>query len=62
MEILLHFSLGCPHQDPGAILPPFLIREGPSGYVVGVLTMESFLHWGILLPSQRCTDTCTHTT
>ncbi|KAF3823731.1 hypothetical protein GH733_007199 [Mirounga leonina] len=31
MEILLHFSLGCPHQDPGAILPPFRIRGTASG-------------------------------
>lgn len=31
MEILLHFSLGCPHQDPGAILPTFRIRGSASG-------------------------------
>ncbi|XP_027976646.1 uncharacterized protein LOC114222353 [Eumetopias jubatus] len=32
MELLLHFSLGCPHQDPGAILPPFRIRGTASGF------------------------------
>lgn len=49
METLLHFSLGCPHQDPGAMLPPFLIREGPSGYVVGCPNHGNFSAVGHLI-------------
>lgn len=39
VKILLHFSLGCPHQDPGAILPPFRISEGE---LIGVLMRGEF--------------------
>lgn len=50
-ETLLHFSLGCPHQDPGAILPPFRVRGGLLGQWQ-VSCEGSFLDWSILLLNQ----------